>query len=98
MSNYSWINAHFSPTGTTAKVARAVAQGSGCSVQEVDLSTSAAQAAVGPDEILLAGENGWQQVHQLYALYLRLSHKCPQSAERYACSRRGNAETSRVRA
>lgn len=54
MSNYSWINAHFSPTGTTVKVARAITQGSSCSVREVDLSTPAAQAAVGPDEILLA--------------------------------------------
>ena len=54
MRKYSWINAHFSPTGTTAKVARAVAQGSGCSVREVDLSMPVAPAAVGPDEILVA--------------------------------------------
>ena len=54
MRKYSWVNAHFSPTGTTAKVARAVAQGSGCPVREVDLSTPVAPATVGPDEILLA--------------------------------------------
>ena len=54
MSNYTWVNAHFSPTGTTAKVARAVAQSSGCSVREVDLSMPIVTATVGPDEILLA--------------------------------------------
>ena len=53
MSNYSWVNAHFSPTGTTVKVARAVAQGSGCTVREVDLSKPVTPAAVGSDEILL---------------------------------------------
>ena len=53
MNNYSWINAHFSPTGTTVKVARAVAEGSGCSVREVDLSASVTPAAIGSDEILL---------------------------------------------
>ncbi len=54
MSNYSWVNAHFSPTGTTVKVARAVAQGSGCSVREVDLSAPVVPTTVKSDEILLA--------------------------------------------
>lgn len=54
MSGYSWVNAHFSPTGTTVKVARAVAQGSGCSVREVDLSAPVSLAALGADEVLLA--------------------------------------------
>lgn len=54
MSDCTWVNAHFSPTGTTVRVARAVAQGSGCSVREVDLSASAVPAVVGADEILLA--------------------------------------------
>lgn len=54
MSNYSWVNAHFSPTGSTVKVARAIAQGSGCPVREVDLSTSVSPETVRPDEILLA--------------------------------------------
>lgn len=54
MRKYSWVNAHFSPTGTTVKVARTIAQGSGCSVREVDLSTAVSPAMMGPDEILLA--------------------------------------------
>ena len=54
MRNYSWVNAHFSPTGTTVKIARAIAQGSGCSVRDVDLSTPMAPGTVGSDEILLA--------------------------------------------
>lgn len=54
MSNYSWVKAHFSPTGTTAKVACAVAQGSGCSVRDVDLSTPVTPETVGADEVLLA--------------------------------------------
>ena len=54
MSNYSWINAYFSPTGGTIKVARAITQGSGCPVREVDLSAQVSPAALNPDEILLA--------------------------------------------
>ena len=53
MGNYSWINAHFSPTGTTVKVARTIVQGSGCPVREVDLSAPVVPTTVGPDEILL---------------------------------------------
>ena len=54
MRDYSWVIAHFSPTGTTAKVARAIAQGSGCPVREVDLSAPVSPAALGPNEVLLA--------------------------------------------
>lgn len=54
MKNHQWIIAHFSPTGTTAKVARAIAQGAGCPVREVDLSLPAAPEAVGEGELLLA--------------------------------------------
>ena len=54
MSGYSLVNACFSPTGTTAKIAGAIAQGSGCSVREVDLSAPVFPAALGPDDILLA--------------------------------------------
>lgn len=41
-----WINAIFSPTGGTAKVARSIAKGSGLEVREVDLS-----APVTPEEL-----------------------------------------------
>ena len=54
MNNYSWVNAHFSPTGHTVKAARAIAQGAGCPVQEVDLSKPVSPETLGPDEILLA--------------------------------------------
>lgn len=54
MKNYSWINTHFSPTGTTVKVARTIVHGSGCPVREVDLSAPVAPIMVGTDEILLA--------------------------------------------
>lgn len=54
MRDYSWAIAHFSPTGTTAKVARAIAQGSGCPVREVDLSAPVSTEDLEPDEILLA--------------------------------------------
>ncbi len=54
MENYSWVNAHFSPTGNTVKVARAVAEGSGCSVREVDLSAPVSPETLGANEILLA--------------------------------------------
>lgn len=54
MRNYSLVNAYFSPTGTSVKVARAVARGFGCSVREVDLSMPVVPATVESDEILLA--------------------------------------------
>ena len=54
MRKFSWLIAHFSPTGTTVKLARAIAHGSGCSVREVDLSSPVCAEAVGEDEILLA--------------------------------------------
>lgn len=49
-----WISAVFSPTGTTLKVARAVAEGGGCSVRAVDLSTPVEGEAVPADVALLA--------------------------------------------
>ena len=54
MNNYSRVNAHFSPTGTTVKVSRAIVRGSGCSSRELDLSAPVASATISPDEILLA--------------------------------------------
>ncbi len=54
MENYSWVNAHFSPTGNTVKVARAVAEGAGCPVREVDLSAPVSPETLGANEILLA--------------------------------------------
>lgn len=54
MSKPTWAVAHFSPTGTTVKVARAIAQGSGCPVREIDLSSREPLGAVAPDEVLLA--------------------------------------------
>jgi len=45
--------AHFSPTGTTVKVARAIARGTGCPVREVDLSAPVEPQEVG-EEVLLA--------------------------------------------
>ena len=52
MSSYTWVNAYFSPAGTTVKVARAVVQGSGCPVRQADLSMPVVPATVESDEIL----------------------------------------------
>lgn len=49
-----WISAVFSPTGTTWKAARAVAEGSGCPVREVDLSALTEGETVPADTVLLA--------------------------------------------
>ena len=54
MSNYSLVNTYFSPTGTTVKVASAVAKGSGCSVREMDLSAPVTPSELDSNEILLA--------------------------------------------
>lgn len=54
MANHSWLIAHFSPTGTTVKVARAIAQGAPWTAREVDLSAPVEAQTVGPDEVLLA--------------------------------------------
>lgn len=54
MHKYSWVIAHFSPTGTTAKVARAIAKGTECPIREADLSTPLCSETVGEDDILLA--------------------------------------------
>lgn len=53
MSEYRWVIAHFSPTGTTLKVARAVAKGAGCPVREVDLLTLPQSETVEENEVLL---------------------------------------------
>ena len=52
MSNYSWINAYFSPTGGTIKVARAITQGSGCPTNARSL----------PDAMLAAVEERLKQI------------------------------------
>ena len=52
MSN-TWIVAHFSPTGTTVKVARAIAEGSGCPVREIDLSRPVSPEVLGENNLLL---------------------------------------------
>lgn len=54
MNTTRWVIAHFSPTGTTVKTARAIGEGSGCPVREVDLSVSQTPEPVAQDEILLA--------------------------------------------
>lgn len=53
MSEYRWVIAHFSPTGTTLKVARAIAGGSGCPSREVDLSAPVTPQSLDENEILL---------------------------------------------
>lgn len=45
---------YFSPTGTTAKIARGIAEGSGCSVREWDLSVPAAVPEADKEEVFLA--------------------------------------------
>lgn len=54
MSKCRWVIAHFSPTGTTLKVARAIAEGSGCPVREIDLSVPVSSETLSADEVLLA--------------------------------------------
>jgi len=54
MNHTQWVTAHFSPTGTTAKVARAIAAGSDCPFQEIDLSSPMQKEVVGTGDVLLA--------------------------------------------
>lgn len=54
MSEYRWVIAHFSPTGTTLKVARAIAESSRCPAREIDLSAPVHAETLGADEVLLA--------------------------------------------
>lgn len=53
MCAHSWLVAHFSPTGNTARIARGIVQGSGVSAREVDLSRPVNVTLVREDEILL---------------------------------------------
>ena len=48
------ILAYFSPTGTTYKVARTIAEGSGCSITEMDLSKADCSAELTDNSVLLA--------------------------------------------
>lgn len=54
MNETKWIVAHFSPTGTTSKVARAIAEGSGCHISEMDLSAADCDAELTDHSVLLA--------------------------------------------
>lgn len=54
MKSIPWIAAYFSPTGTTRKVALAIAQGSGCPVLEADLSLPRPRDPGAEDALLLA--------------------------------------------
>ncbi len=54
MENLRWVTAHFSPTGTTVQIARAIARGAGLSSREIDLSAPVAPETIGEGEILLA--------------------------------------------
>ena len=49
-----WMNAVFSPTGTTEKVAAAIAEGAGAPVVRVDLSAPVAEQSVTENTLLLA--------------------------------------------
>lgn len=54
MNETKWIIAHFSPTGTTYKVARAIAEGSECPIAEMDLSAADCSAELTHNSVLLA--------------------------------------------
>lgn len=53
MEQKIWLNAFFSPTGTTARIAEAVSEGSGLSCRKVDLSITIAEETI-PDNVILA--------------------------------------------
>ena len=54
MENMQWLAAYFSPTGTTKKVALAIAEGSGAAVQEIDLCSPAIPDIIAEEVVLLA--------------------------------------------
>lgn len=54
MNNTQLLNAYFSPTGTTCKVARAIAEGCGCPVSEMDLSDPDCRGVLTENSVLLA--------------------------------------------
>ena len=49
-----WIIAMFSPTGNTARIARAIAKGTGADIRDIDLSAPVAAETVPADAVLLA--------------------------------------------
>lgn len=55
MGKETWLIAHFSPTGATARVARMIAEGTGCETMEWDLTKPGEQApAESFDALMLA--------------------------------------------
>lgn len=54
MNQSNWLLAHFSPTGTTVKLGRIIAQGAMGVVREVDLSAQVQPETLHSDEIFLA--------------------------------------------
>lgn len=54
MKNYRMLVAHFSPTGTTLKIARSIAQSIGFPIHEIDLSTPIEVLSAQDGDILLA--------------------------------------------
>lgn len=54
MTATKWIAGYFSPTGTTYKIARAIAEGSGCAFTELDLSSPNCNAELSDNTVLLA--------------------------------------------
>lgn len=54
MSEHQILNAYFSPTGTTYQVAKAIAEGTGCPVSDMDLSVPDCSGAVQAQTVVLA--------------------------------------------
>ena len=59
MKEIQLINAYFSPTGTTCRVARAIAGGVGCPVTEMDLPAADCACQVQDNTVLLAAAPGY---------------------------------------
>ena len=53
MENKKWLVAYFSPTGTTASIAKAIAKGTRCNFREWDLSVPQPAPVLGEEEALL---------------------------------------------
>lgn len=54
MKEIQWLNAYFSPTGTTYSIAKTIAEGTGCPVAEMDLSEANCGAELSENTVLLA--------------------------------------------
>lgn len=54
MKEVQWLNAYFSPTGTTYSIAKTIAEGTGCPVAEMDLSDPNCSAELSENTVLLA--------------------------------------------